>query len=244
MVHFPRFARTSLCIHDAVIWFGHIGFPHSDIPGSMPACGSPKLIAACHVLHRLLLPRHPPCALSSLTTKFTQSTTALQPSCAKKFHDAYALLLAPRYAVLRPQGTPAESKALIKITLSTRLVVIYPMLFSCQKSSALEGVPPGWVGQLSVISRQLSVKPRTEDLTLPRLPKVRRQATGSRYRIVRLSLLTPNLRQLSVVGAQVSENQNTELQFEIRSISRPVIPTIGYLTDNRQLITDNWFWWS
>jgi hypothetical protein len=42
----------------------------------MPACGSPKLIAACHVLHRLLLPRHPPCALSSLTTKFTQHMAA------------------------------------------------------------------------------------------------------------------------------------------------------------------------
>jgi hypothetical protein len=40
----------------------------------MPACGSPKLIAACHVLLRLLLPRHPPCALSSLTTKFTRHT--------------------------------------------------------------------------------------------------------------------------------------------------------------------------
>jgi hypothetical protein len=37
----------------------------------MPACGSPRLIAACHVLLRLLLPRHPPCALSSLTIKFT-----------------------------------------------------------------------------------------------------------------------------------------------------------------------------
>ena len=34
-------------------------------------CGSPKLIAACHVLHRLFLPRHPPCALSSLTIEFT-----------------------------------------------------------------------------------------------------------------------------------------------------------------------------
>jgi hypothetical protein len=78
----------------------------------------------------------------------------------------YALLLAPRCAVLRPQGTPAESKALIKITLSTRLVVIYPMLFSCQKSSALEGVPPGWVGQLSAFSRQLSVK--TQELPIER----------------------------------------------------------------------------
>ena len=30
--------------------------------------GSPRLIAACHVLHRLLAPRHPPCTLSNLTT--------------------------------------------------------------------------------------------------------------------------------------------------------------------------------
>ena len=43
--------------------------PHSDISGSTPACGSPKLIAACHVLHRLPVPRHPSCALCNLTTK-------------------------------------------------------------------------------------------------------------------------------------------------------------------------------
>ena len=30
-------------------------------------CSSPWLIAACHVLLRLLMPRHSPCALSSLT---------------------------------------------------------------------------------------------------------------------------------------------------------------------------------
>ena len=72
MVHFPGFARTRLCIHRAVIRVHRIGFPHSEIPGSKPACGSPRLIAACHVLHRLLLPRHPPCALSSLTIKFTR----------------------------------------------------------------------------------------------------------------------------------------------------------------------------
>ena len=43
-------------------------FPHSDIPGSMLACSSPRLIAACHVLHRRLVPRHPPCALLYLTS--------------------------------------------------------------------------------------------------------------------------------------------------------------------------------
>ena len=45
------------------------GFPHSDISGSMLVCSSPKLFAAYHVLLRLLTPRHPSCALSSLTTK-------------------------------------------------------------------------------------------------------------------------------------------------------------------------------
>ena len=42
-------------------------FPHSDISGSMDICSSPKLFAAYHVFHRLLVPRHPPCALSRLT---------------------------------------------------------------------------------------------------------------------------------------------------------------------------------
>ena len=43
------------------------GFPHSDISGSMDICSSPKLFAAYHVFHRLLVPRHPPCALLRLT---------------------------------------------------------------------------------------------------------------------------------------------------------------------------------
>ena len=80
MVHFPGFARARLWIHRAVRGVYPRGFPHSEIPGSMPACGSPRLIAACHVLHRLLLPRHPPCALSSLTIKFTRHTAVMLPS--------------------------------------------------------------------------------------------------------------------------------------------------------------------
>ena len=42
------------------------GFPHSDIHGSKPIPGSPWLNAGYHVLHRLLLPRHPPNALLAL----------------------------------------------------------------------------------------------------------------------------------------------------------------------------------
>src|SRR5258706_13975663 len=46
------------------------GFPHSDILGSKPVCGSPRLFAACHVLHRRSAPRHPPFTLSSLAIKY------------------------------------------------------------------------------------------------------------------------------------------------------------------------------
>src|SRR5262245_11757986 len=43
------------------------GFPIRRSSDQRPLSGSPKLIAASHVLHRLLAPRHSPCALSSLT---------------------------------------------------------------------------------------------------------------------------------------------------------------------------------
>ena len=47
------------------------GLPHSEIRGSTPLCGSPQLIAALHVLHRLSMPRHPPCALRNLVFSTT-----------------------------------------------------------------------------------------------------------------------------------------------------------------------------
>ena len=50
------------------------GFPHSDIPGSKLVCSSPRLFAANRVLHRLLAPRHSPCALSSLTIGMQELT--------------------------------------------------------------------------------------------------------------------------------------------------------------------------
>ena len=43
------------------------GFPHSDIHGSLPAFGYPWLFVDRYVLLRLPVPRHPPCALLSLT---------------------------------------------------------------------------------------------------------------------------------------------------------------------------------
>ena len=44
-----------------------VEFPHSEIYGLVDICSYPQLIAAYHVLHRLLMPRHSPYALCSLT---------------------------------------------------------------------------------------------------------------------------------------------------------------------------------
>ena len=55
-----------LCFHQQVTGLQPAGFSHSEIHGSQGICPSPWLIAAYHVLHRLLVPRHPPCALDRL----------------------------------------------------------------------------------------------------------------------------------------------------------------------------------
>ena len=54
------------------------GFPHSDIHGSSLASSSPWLFAGSRVLHRLLSPRHPSCALSTLTSRSLASQRALR----------------------------------------------------------------------------------------------------------------------------------------------------------------------
>ena len=61
MFQFPGFASHTYVFSVRYLLLG--GLPHSDIHGSTPARGSPWLFAACHVLHRLLVPRHPPNAL-------------------------------------------------------------------------------------------------------------------------------------------------------------------------------------
>ena len=75
------------------------GFPHSEIRGSKGALPSPRLIAECHVLHRLLSPRHPPNALFALDP--VQKSQDIFPR-------ATALRAASAQAVAEP-GRPAEA---------------------------------------------------------------------------------------------------------------------------------------
>ena len=56
------------------------GFPHSEIVGSKIAHISPTLIAACHVLHRLYMPRHPRIALTSRLRVHTTNDNTGSPN--------------------------------------------------------------------------------------------------------------------------------------------------------------------
>ena len=67
MFHFPGFASTALCIQAGITAFSTpLGFPIRKPPDRSLVGGSPRLFAATRVLHRLLVPRHPSRALSSL----------------------------------------------------------------------------------------------------------------------------------------------------------------------------------
>ena len=104
------------------------GFPHSDIPGSKGALASPGLNAECHVLHRLLLPRHPPNALIALdpiqkkTGPFARGRfMCLNPSClfGRKSLDPGALLGKGYGAGLRsmndPHGPDIKSRSVLDL---------------------------------------------------------------------------------------------------------------------------------
>ena len=74
------------------------GFPHSDIRGSWDICSSPRLFAAYHVFLRLSVPRHPPCALFSLTIcSFNTCVSSALPSLSSvtvpAFFVSFLLLL-------------------------------------------------------------------------------------------------------------------------------------------------------
>ena len=111
-VSVPRVPHAWLWIHHTLTEVSSAGFPHSDISGSMDICSSPKLFAAYHVFHRLLVPRHPPCALLRLT--FSSSALyLLKDGCLLPFpsvggirlHDlscflSFDLLLGERYNCL------------------------------------------------------------------------------------------------------------------------------------------------
>ena len=131
MFQFRRFPTYTYFIQYTLTEYGSAGFPHSDISGSSRMCRSPKLIAACHVLHRLLMPRHSPCALCSLTfdVAFTRKTIRsmrrywLLELCklTEVFRKLFFTLCCPKF---RATVLNSYTKTAIRIRISTILVSV------------------------------------------------------------------------------------------------------------------------
>ena len=67
MFHFPALPPPALCVQAGVTAnYGGSGFPIRKPPDHSLVADSPGLIAGSNVLLRLLVPRHPPCALINL----------------------------------------------------------------------------------------------------------------------------------------------------------------------------------
>ena len=129
------------------------GFLHSDICGSIRACRSPQLFAAYRVLLRLLMPRHPSCALISLTYLFRIMVSLCcfqQKNCflklyLPKFLDIYSYLkivssLLFRYSIFKE---PFSSLRILSFMMS---FIFLPILGGLKRTRTSD---------LSVISRVL-----------------------------------------------------------------------------------------
>ena len=91
MFQFPGFPTITYGFSHGSMSLRHRGFPIRKSADIMLICSSPRLIAACHVLLRLLMPRHSPCALCAFVPgKFLCSVLAL---CLEllEFHNKFFL---------------------------------------------------------------------------------------------------------------------------------------------------------
>ena len=68
MFQFIGLLSLTLCIHVRITVNDHCWVPPFGNLRIKAAYSSPKHIVVRHVLHQLLVPRHPPCALTNLTT--------------------------------------------------------------------------------------------------------------------------------------------------------------------------------
>ena len=100
-----------------IIWYLRItigGLPHSEISGSKLTYSSPKHIVVRHVLHLLLVPRHPPSALSNLITIWFN-----YPNLMRYFNVMYASYTwLPHYQVFKEQFLRDDLSKLSKMFLS------------------------------------------------------------------------------------------------------------------------------
>ena len=141
MFQFGRFPAYDYLIHRTLRDSSSRGFPHSDICGSKLICSSPQLFAACHVLHRLLMPRHSPYALLSLNSFVYVSIYGSLNCCVPRF---YSYFFALRLKLLLPFSEKPDfyiffSLAFLKACSCLLLLIRFSMNSRCTRSAVLHG---------------------------------------------------------------------------------------------------------
>src|SRR3982751_8089 len=97
-----------------------LGFPIRTPWDNSLVDSSPRPIAASHVLHRLLVPRHPPFALDNLTTEnkmlasTVQFSTNDQPTTHRKHQHQTPTIQTPRFKPHGPAGMFSRSCLALK----------------------------------------------------------------------------------------------------------------------------------
>ena len=135
MFQFRRFPTYAYLIQRRLTEYCSAGFPHSVILGSMLMCSSPRLIAACHDLLRLLMPRHSPCALFSLTSSAWTSYPSLPPAGENSLTPSRLLFLADPLALGSARRKVRESwfsQNYAGINRSSAWLIVLPNFSSSQ----------------------------------------------------------------------------------------------------------------
>ena len=124
MFQFPAFTRGRLWIQRLVTGMNLCRFADSEILGSMLVSNSPRLFAAAHVLHRLPVPRHPPCALCSLTVSRRHTSIVFLRQIRGSLREPHISrdensLSAYKRPLIRLPKVIAVLERLVSLTLST-----------------------------------------------------------------------------------------------------------------------------
>jgi hypothetical protein len=164
------------------------GLPHSEIRGSKSARLSPRLFAACHVLHRLSVPRHPP---DALIMRLIATLLSLAPAHAFSRPRTRRLV-----KTLFPQGNPTAADASRTSRRADRLGHAHTSSSPCQTALPLPK-EQDIAGQATAARRQTGTFPIVMLRRRQGAPATAMYGGGERDRTDDLLLAKQALSQLS-----------------------------------------------
>src|SRR3954462_11719168 len=166
-----------------------VGFPIRTSPDQSLVSGSPTLFAATHVLLRLLSPRHPSCALSSLVSSLlvfpsSRAKTGVQRGVVNRLARPATHLPTCAYAIVKERflvggadRDRTDDIQLAKLALSQLSYGPKPLRRSVVGLGRFELPTPRLS---SVCSNQLSYRPASTQPRRPRISKNRKRPGPSK----------------------------------------------------------------